>query len=119
MTDIGRLWKVLGAILLLSFGLLLFMGREIYLAAPPMPEAVKTASGETLFTLADLHTGREVWQTTGGQQLGSIWGHGAYVAPDWSADWLHKEATGVLDLWARRDRGVQSYAQLSPEAQSA
>jgi nitric oxide reductase subunit B len=38
MTDIGRLWKVLGAILLLSFGLLLFMGREIYLAAPPMPK---------------------------------------------------------------------------------
>ena len=96
MTDTSRLWKVLGAILLLSFGLLLFMGREIYLAAPPMPEAVQTASGETLFTLEDLHTGREVWQTMGGIQVGSIWGHGAYVAPDWSADWLHREAVGLL-----------------------
>jgi nitric oxide reductase subunit B len=105
MTDTGRLWKVLGAILLLSFGLLLFMGREIYLAAPPMPEAVKTAAGETLFTLEDLNTGREVWQTMGGMQVGSIWGHGAYVAPDWSADWLHREAVGLLELWAQRDHG--------------
>jgi nitric oxide reductase subunit B len=118
MTDIGRLWKVLGAILLLSFGLLLFMGREIYLAAPPMPEAVKSASGETLFTLADLHTGREVWQTTGGQQLGSIWGHGAYVAPDWSADWLHKEATGLLELWSQREYGI-AFAKLGNGQQAA
>jgi nitric oxide reductase subunit B len=118
MTDIGRLWKVLGAILLLSFGLLLFMGREIYLAAPPMPEAVKTASGETLFTLADLHTGREVWQTTGGQQLGSIWGHGAYVAPDWSADWLHKEATGLLELWSQREYGI-AFGKLGNGQQAA
>src|SRR3954464_13503611 len=27
-----------------------------------------------------------------GMQLGSIWGHGGYVAPDWSADWLYREA---------------------------
>jgi nitric oxide reductase subunit B len=118
MTDASRLWKVLGAILLLSFGLLLFMGREIYLAAPPMPSAVKTATGTTLFTLEDLHTGREVWQTTGGQQLGSIWGHGAYVAPDWSADWLHREATGLLELWAQRDLG-KSYAALERGQQAA
>ena len=39
--------------------------------------------------------GRQVWQSIGGQQLGSIWGHGSYVAPDWTADWLHREATGV------------------------
>jgi nitric oxide reductase subunit B len=24
--------------------------------------------------------------------VGSVWGHGAYVGPDWSADWLHREA---------------------------
>ena len=42
----------------------------------------------------------------GGMQLGSIWGHGGYVAPDWSADWLHREAIAVLDLWARADGGM-------------
>ncbi len=118
MTDTSRLWKVLGAILLLSFGLLLFMGREIYLAAPPMPEAVQTTSGETLYTLEDLHTGREVWQTMGGMQVGSIWGHGAYVAPDWSADWLHREAVGLLQLWAQRDHG-RAYDDLDRSQQAA
>jgi nitric oxide reductase subunit B len=118
MTDTSRLWKVLGAILLLSFGLLLFMGREIYLAAPPMPTALKSASGQTLYSLEDLHTGREVWQTTGGQQLGSIWGHGGYVAPDWSADWLHREATGLLDLWAKRETGM-NYADLDRGQQAS
>jgi nitric oxide reductase subunit B len=118
MTDTKRLWKVLGAILLLSFGLLLFMGREIYLAAPPMPTALKSASGQTLYTLDDLHTGREVWQTTGGQQLGSIWGHGSYVAPDWSADWLHREAMGLLELWAQRETGTP-YAALDHPQQAS
>ena len=118
MTDTRKLWKVLAAIMLLSFGTLLFLGREIYLSAPPMPSAVKTTTGATLFGKDDIETGREVWQTTGGQQLGSIWGHGAYVAPDWSADWLHREATGLLELWATRDHG-KSFAALDLPQQAA
>ncbi|HET9620795.1 MAG TPA: nitric-oxide reductase large subunit [Kofleriaceae bacterium] len=50
-------------------------------------------------------------------ELGSIWGHGAYVAPDWTADWLHRELVGVLDAWADRERGA-TYAALPPEAQA-
>ena len=57
--------------------------------------------------------GRQVWQSIGGHQMGSIWGHGSYVAPDWSADWLHREATALLDLWAQRDTG-KAYADLEP-----
>ena len=118
MNNTSRLWKVLGALLVVSFGILLFMGREIYLAAPPMPTAVKTVTGQTLFTQADIETGRQVWQSIGGHQLGSIWGHGSYVAPDWSADWLHREATGVLDTWAQRETGKR-YTELDAAAQAA
>ena len=82
MTDTRKLWKLLGAILVLSFGVLLFMGRQIYLAAPPVPKAVVTQDGLTLYTAADIQTGREVWQSIGGHELGSIWGHGSYVAPE-------------------------------------
>jgi nitric oxide reductase subunit B len=117
MTDTRNLWKILGVILLLSFGVLLFMGREIYLAAPPVPKAVVTTSGQTVFTGDDIQMGREVWQTTGGHQQGSIWGHGAYVAPDWSADWLHREAVGLLELWATREHG-KSFDKLSAVDQS-
>jgi nitric oxide reductase subunit B len=118
MTDTRKLWKILGAILLLSFGVLLYMGHEIYLSAPPMPKSVQTTTGRTLYTQQDIETGREVWQTTGGQQQGSIWGHGAYVAPDWSADWLHREATGLLELWATRDHG-KSFDELDAGQQAA
>ena len=83
-----------------------------------MPEQVVSSDGEVIYTRADIELGRQVWQSMGGMQLGSIWGHGAYVAPDWSADWLHREAVGVLDLWAQREAGVASYAEL-PEEQQA
>ncbi len=118
MSDNRNLWKVLGAVMLLSFGILLFLGREIYLTAPPVPAAVQTTTGATLFTEDDIQTGREVWQTVGGQQLGSVWGHGGYVAPDWSADWLHREATGLLELWATREHG-KSYDLLDAPQQGA
>ena len=45
-----------------------------------------------LFTGADIRDGRNIWQSIGGQEVGTVWGHGSYVAPDWSADWLHREA---------------------------
>src|SRR3546814_11356865 len=49
--------------------------------------------------------GQAAWQSTGGMQLGSIWGHGAYQAPDWSADWLHRELTAWLSLAAAESYG--------------
>ena len=82
------------------------------------PAEVRTANGQTVFTEADIQTGRKVWQTIGGQQIGSIWGHGSYVAPDWSADWLHRESVALLDLWAVRDTG-RKYDELDPPQQAS
>ena len=81
MNNTSRLWKVLGALLVVSFGILLYFGREIYLAAPPDADRGEDDDGQTLFTREDIETGRQVWQSIGGQELGSIWGHGSYVAP--------------------------------------
>jgi nitric oxide reductase subunit B len=107
MTPQRRLWTVLGLLLVTSFSILLLLGREIYRAAPPVPERIVSASGATLATRADIEAGRQVWQSIGGHQLGSIWGHGGYVAPDWSADWLHREALALLDVWAEAERGLR------------
>ena len=41
------------------------------------------------------------------------------MAPDWSADWLHRESVSLLDLWARADGGMATYAQLPEEQQAA
>ena len=96
--SIKRLWVILIVGMVVMFSILLLLGREIYQQAPPMPEAVVSASGETLYTLDDIETGQNVWQSIGGMQQGSIWGHGSYLAPDWSADWLHREAVALIDI---------------------
>lgn len=119
MTTTQKLWTGLAALLAVSFGVLLWMGGEIHRQAPPMPERVVTADGELVFTRADIETGRQVWQSIGGHQLGSIWGHGGYVAPDWTADWLHREAIATLDIYARRDYAVDGYADLPAPQQAA
>ena len=123
MESTRKLWIVLATLLVVSFGVLLWAGSEIFRAAPPIPEKVVaddgTPAGTVVFTRADIEEGREVWQSMGGMQLGSIWGHGAYVAPDWSADWLHREAVELLDLWARQDDSMARYDLLAPEQQGA
>jgi len=113
----SRYWWALGATLLAAFLILGLFGREVYRQAPPIPERFVDATGGAVATREDVLTGQQVWQSTGGQQLGSIWGHGSYQAPDWSADWLHRESLALLDLWARRERG-RAYAELAPELQA-
>lgn len=111
MSTTRRLWLGLAALLIVGFGTLLWMGGEIYRQAPPMPVAVVTQDGTPVYTRAEIEQGRQVWQSIGGQQLGSIWGHGALVAPDWTADWLHRETMAWLELRARGDSG-EPYAML-------
>ena len=77
--SIKRLWTILVVGMVAMFGALLLFGQQIYQQAPPIPEAVKSASGETLFTRTDIETGQNVWQSIGGMEQGSIWGHGSYL----------------------------------------
>jgi nitric oxide reductase subunit B len=98
---VKRLWQILAVSLLVSFSVLLFFGSEIYQKAPPIPEVVKTTSGDVVYTRSDIQQGQNIWQSIGGMQQGSLWGHGSYLAPDWSADWLHREALALLALIAR------------------
>ncbi|KQX99331.1 nitric oxide reductase large subunit [Rhodanobacter sp. Root480] len=118
MSTTRKLWLGLAALLISSFAVLLWVGDVVHQEAPPLPAAVVTSEGQTLYTRADLQEGRQVWQSIGGQQLGSIWGHGALLAPDWSADWLHREAMAMLELLAR-DEGAASFASLDAAQQAA
>src|SRR5690606_30800225 len=114
----GKLWLSLGLVVIGSFAVLGYYGREIYRLAPPVPERVVTTEGDVIFTGQEIKDGQNVWQSMGGQEVGSIWGHGAYVAPDWSADWLHREATWILDHWAQEEYN-QPFDELEPEHAAA
>ncbi len=102
----------------MSLSALLYFGRGIYQQAPPIPERVLTTDGGVLYTGDDIRLGMDVWRSIGGQELGSVWGHGAYTAPDWTADWLHRESVWLLDAWARQD-GSADYQSLPDERQAA
>jgi nitric oxide reductase subunit B len=112
-----RLWLGLVAVIVGSFAILGYFGGELYRQAPPRPYKVVTTDGTVVFTQDEILDGQNVWQSIGGQELGSIWGHGAYVAPDWSADWLHREATWLLDKWSN-DQFSTNYDSLKPEQQA-
>lgn len=113
-----RLWRWLAITFLLSFAALGWMGREIYLAKPPIPAQVVAADGSPVFEAGAVEHGQQAWLSAGGQQLGSVWGHGSYVAPDWSADWLHREAVAMRDAVAKSRHGT-SFANLQPAEQAA
>jgi len=111
-----KLWYALATVILLSFGVLGFFGVEIFRTMPPFPKQVVTTDGKVLFEGQDIKDGQNVWQSIGGQTVGSIWGHGAYIAPDWNADYLHRESVIMLRKLAERD-GLD-YSTL-PEAEQA
>ena len=113
-----KLWIALALVLVVSFAVLGGVGVKIYHHAPPIPSEVVTADGRVLFDGEAIHAGQGVWQALGGEEVGTVWGHGAYVAPDWSADWLHRECTFILDRWAK-ESGAAGYASLGVEQQAA
>jgi len=112
-----RLWIGFIAVMVVSFAILGYYGFEVYFQKPPIPDRVVSDSGEQLFTGNEIVAGQNVWQSIGGQEVGSIWGHGAYVAPDWSADWLHREAVYMLNRLAFMHDSC-SYDELDSERQA-
>ena len=116
---IERLWMLFGVLLVVMFGVLLLVGGRAFREAPPMPEqVVATAEGaapRVVFDSEDIRAGRDVWRRLGGMQLGSVWGHGGYLAPDWTADTLHREALAMLDA----DGGFAALAEPDKAARIA
>jgi len=107
-----KLWTWLAIICALSFAVLIWVGTEIYQTAPPIPNQVVSTDGTVLFSQGQVQLGQQAWLSAGGQQLGTVWGHGSYVAPDWSADWLHREAEALRAIWAQKEFG-KPFEQLS------
>lgn len=117
MGEYRKLWWCLIGILGVTFCLLGWFGREIYRQAPPVPERVQSAGGQLLFQSVDILDGQTAWQSIGGMQLDSIWGHGGYQAPDWTADWLHRELLAWLELAAQQGYG-KAYGDIDGDQQA-
>jgi len=113
-----KLWIAFAAVVLLSFAVLGWAGLRIYQEKPPIPDQVVATDGTVMIDRGQITAGQNVWQAMGGMQVGSIWGHGSYVAPDWTADWLHRECMFILNDWANTDFAA-AYDKLDLEKQAA
>lgn len=112
-----RLWLLFIAVLVVSFAVLGWIGTRIYQEMPPIPDRVVTTDGKVLIDEGQVSAGQNVWQSMGGMEVGSVWGHGSYVAPDWTADWLHREAEFILNRWALAEFN-EEFAVLNEERKS-
>ena len=85
---------VQGAILVLLVGLLSlgFLAYRTYAAQPPIPASVVGDDGRTVFTSADIREGQALFLRYGLMEYGSVFGHGAYLGPDFTADTLRRSA---------------------------
>lgn len=110
-------WKLSVLLVLIAgFSTLIFMGHETSTQAPPIPERIVDGTGKLLVTGSDIIAGQSVFQKYGLMDVGSVFGHGAYNGPDFSADYLHREASLSLDRLARQKFG-QDYSHLDAEEQ--
>lgn len=94
---ISSLW-LQGSILTLivGFSFLTFSAIRIYQDSAPLPERIVDESGKELFTRQQILDGQEHFLTYGLMQYGSIYGHGAYLGPDFTADYLHRMALHMI-----------------------
>ena len=100
---IGKGW-IQGVVLVMLFGFTVMglLAYRTYTDSMPQPQRVVTADGETLFTTEDITEGQKLFQARGLMEYGSILGHGGYLGPDFTAEYLRMEATSIKGQLAAR-----------------
>src|ERR1019366_2452862 len=113
ITDRLSPWWRNAVVLVMVFGFTILIWRSIatYSDAPPIPLKVVDPTGETVFTADDILSGQQVFLKYGLMENGSIWGHGAYLGPDFSAEDLHRFSVETADAIGLERYG-QTYARL-------
>lgn len=91
-------------ICVVTFTVLLSAGAVIYKNAPPIPDKIVSSQQEIILTHDQIEHGQITYLGRGGQHIGSIWGHGSYLAPDWTADVLHRWGLATAGVLYNSDR---------------
>ena len=94
---------------LFGFFVLGLLAYRTYVAHPPIPAKTVAPSGRVLYTRADVQQGQKIFLSRGLMEYGSVFGHGAYLGPDYTADYLHRSALLVRQSYGgpRSDTAAQ------------
>jgi nitric oxide reductase subunit B len=87
-------------VMLIGFSILIYLTVHAYYMAPPIPDKVMNAEGQVVFTGDDVRQGQEIFLKYGLMDNGTIWGHGAYLGPDFSAAFLHNLSMDASSTYA-------------------
>jgi len=95
---VSKTWlQVAGLVVLLGFFVLGLLAYRTYQSDPPIPDRTVDAGGDTVYAGDDVREGQKVFLHHGLMEYGSIFGHGAYLGPDFTADYLHRASASVRD----------------------
>ncbi|RDI98055.1 nitric-oxide reductase large subunit [Dyella solisilvae] len=113
-------WWLRSVLLVMVFGFAMLIGITglAYRHAPPIPSQVLGPDGAVLYTSDDVGAGQAVFLKYGLMDNGSIWGHGAYLGPDFAAEALHRMGVATEEQLAQRQYG-QAWATLDPMQQAS
>jgi nitric oxide reductase subunit B len=93
---VSKTWlQVAGLVIIVGFFVLVLLAYLTYKADPPIPDRVVDPSGRVVFTGNDVRAGQKVFLHHGLMEYGSIFGHGAYLGPDFTDDYLHRSSAIV------------------------
>ncbi|HET7841460.1 MAG TPA: nitric-oxide reductase large subunit, partial [Terriglobia bacterium] len=97
---VSKAWtQVVVIVFLFGFFVLGLLAYWTYTGEPPIPARVQDNAGHELFTRENVLQGQQVFLRNGLMEYGSIFGHGAYLGPDFTADYLHRSAENVLEQY--------------------
>ena len=83
-----------------GFSVLGYLAASSKIEQPPIPREVRTADGAVLYTGDDIMEGQHLFQKYGLMQYGTLFGHGAYLGPDFTAQYLHISGEKVLVFYS-------------------
>ena len=86
-------------VVLFGFFVLGLLAYRTYMAQPPVPARVVDENGSLLFTGSDISEGQQVFLHNGLMEYGSVFGHGAYLGPDYTADYLRRSSDFVRESY--------------------
>ncbi|MCB0829625.1 MAG: cbb3-type cytochrome c oxidase subunit I, partial [Solirubrobacterales bacterium] len=78
--------------MLLGFTVLGILAYKTYEDGAPVPVKVFDPQGQLLFDGDDVSAGQQVFLHNGLMEYGSVFGHGAYLGPDYTADYLRRSS---------------------------
>jgi len=99
--ELSPWWRrALLLVMVIGFSILIYLTVNAYYSAPPIPDRVINNKGEVIFTSDDIKGGQEIFLKYGIMDNGTVWGHGAYLGPDFSAAFLHNLSVDASTAFA-------------------